>query len=49
MVPSSMRNRPVDCMEELAKYTIVMQLHLDLFGDRYSEGRNGGGSLLGTK
>lgn len=25
MVPSSMRDRPVDCMEELVKYTIVMR------------------------
>jgi arsenic resistance protein ArsH len=37
MVPSSMRDRPVDCMEELVKYTIVMRPHFDLFSDRYSE------------
>jgi arsenic resistance protein ArsH len=36
MVPSSMRDRPVDCMEELVKYTIVMRPHFDLFSDRYS-------------
>lgn len=37
MVPSSMRDRRVDCMEEPVKYTIVMRPHFDLFGDRYSE------------
>lgn len=37
MVASSMRDRPVDCMEKLVKYTIVMRPHFDLFGDRYSE------------
>ncbi|RYP65060.1 hypothetical protein DL771_008481 [Monosporascus sp. 5C6A] len=37
MVPSSMRDRPVDCMEELVKYTIVMRPHFDLFSNRYSE------------
>lgn len=35
--PSSNRDRLVDCMEELVKYTIVMRPHFDLFGDRYSE------------
>src|SRR5690625_1430964 len=37
MMPSSNRDRLVDCMEELVKYTIVMRPHFDLFGDRYSE------------
>lgn len=37
MMPSSNRDRLVDCMEELAKYTVVMRPHFDLFGDRFSE------------
>ncbi|KAH8125993.1 hypothetical protein FP744_10006203 [Trichoderma asperellum] len=37
MIPSSNRDRLVDCMEELVKYTIVMRPHFELFGDRYSE------------
>ena len=37
MTASSNRNRLVDCMEELVKYTIVMRPHFDLFGDRFSE------------
>ncbi|RYP31689.1 hypothetical protein DL767_005602 [Monosporascus sp. MG133] len=37
MIPSSNRERLVDCMEELVKYTIVMRPHFDLFGDRFSE------------
>ncbi|KAL0936821.1 NADPH-dependent FMN reductase ArsH [Colletotrichum truncatum] len=37
MMPSSNRDRLVDCMEELVKYTIVMRPHFDLFGDRFSE------------
>ncbi|SPO05321.1 related to arsenic resistance protein ArsH [Cephalotrichum gorgonifer] len=37
MKPSSNRDRLVDCMEELVKYTIVMRPHFDLFGDRFSE------------
>ncbi|KAB5585237.1 flavo protein-like protein [Coniochaeta sp. 2T2.1] len=37
MIPSGNRERLVDCMEELVKYTIVMRPHFDLFGDRYSE------------
>lgn len=37
MLASSNRNRLVDCMEELVKYTIVMRPHFDLFGDRFSE------------
>ena len=36
-MPSGNRDRLVDCMEELVKYTIVMRPHFDLFGDRYSE------------
>ncbi|KAF5965714.1 arsenic resistance [Fusarium coicis] len=37
MMPSGNRDRLVDCMEELVKYTIVMRPHFDLFGDRFSE------------
>ncbi|GKT71606.1 arsenic resistance protein [Colletotrichum tofieldiae] len=37
MIPSSNRDRLVDCMEELVKYTVVMRPHFDLFGDRFSE------------
>ncbi|CVK84939.1 related to arsenic resistance protein ArsH [Fusarium mangiferae] len=37
MLPSGNRDRLVDCMEELVKYTIVMRPHFDLFGDRFSE------------
>ncbi|KAH8904070.1 arsenate resistance ArsH [Coniochaeta sp. PMI_546] len=37
MLASGNRDRLVDCMEELVKYTIVMRPHFDLFGDRYSE------------
>ncbi|KAG9252695.1 flavoprotein-like protein [Emericellopsis atlantica] len=34
---SGNRDRLVDCMEELVKYTILMRPHHALFGDRYSE------------
>lgn len=37
MMPSSNRDRLVDCMEELVKYSIIMRPHFDLFGDRFSE------------
>ncbi|PYH88344.1 arsenic resistance protein ArsH [Aspergillus ellipticus CBS 707.79] len=37
LLPSSNRDRLVDCMEEFVKYTILMRPHLDLFGDRFSE------------
>lgn len=37
LLPSGNRDRLVDCMEELVKYTIVMRQGFDLFGDRYSE------------
>jgi arsenic resistance protein ArsH len=37
LMPSSNRDRVVDCMEEFVKYTIVMRPHFDLFGDRFSE------------
>ena len=37
MMASSNRDRLVDCMEELVKYTIVMRPHFNLFGDRFSE------------
>lgn len=35
--PSGNRDRLVDCMEELVKYTLIMRPHFDLFGDRFSE------------
>lgn len=37
LMPSSNRDRLVDVMEELVKYTLVMRPHLGLFADRYSE------------
>ncbi|KAF2438289.1 arsenate resistance ArsH [Karstenula rhodostoma CBS 690.94] len=37
LMPSGNRDRLVDCMEELVKYSIVMRPHFDFFGDRYSE------------
>lgn len=37
LMPSSNRDRLVDCMEEFVKYTIIMRPHFDLFGDRFSE------------
>ncbi|KAH9908449.1 flavoprotein-like protein [Xylariomycetidae sp. FL2044] len=37
LLPSGNRDRLVDCMEELVKYTIIMRQHFALFGDRYSE------------
>ena len=37
LMPSSNRDRVVDCMEEFVKYTIIMRQHFELFGDRYSE------------
>lgn len=37
LMSSGNRDRLVDCMEELVKYTIVMRSHFDLFGDRFSE------------
>lgn len=36
MFPGPGRDRLVDCMEELVKYTIVMRPHFDLFQDRFS-------------
>lgn len=35
--PSCNRDRLVDCMEELVKYTIIMRPRFELFGDRFSE------------
>lgn len=35
--PSGNRDRLVDCMEELVKYTLIMRPHFELFGDRFSE------------
>ncbi|KAI2869585.1 hypothetical protein CBS63078_9178 [Aspergillus niger] len=37
LMPSSNRDRLVDCMEEFVKYTFLMRPHLELFGDRFSE------------
>lgn len=37
LLPSSNRDRLVDCMEEFVKYTILMRPHFEGFGDRYSE------------
>jgi arsenic resistance protein ArsH len=37
LIPSSNRDRLVDCMEEFIKYTIVMRPHIGLFADRFSE------------
>ncbi len=37
MMASSNRDRLVDCMEELVKYTIIMRPNFHLFGDRFSE------------
>ncbi|MCJ1421931.1 hypothetical protein MMC32_008298 [Xylographa parallela] len=37
LMPSSNRDRIVDCMEEFVKYTIVMRPFFHLFEDRFSE------------
>lgn len=37
MMEGGNRDRLVDCMEELVKYTVVMRPHFELFGDRFSE------------
>ncbi|KAF3169462.1 hypothetical protein EYR41_007680 [Orbilia oligospora] len=37
LMPSSNRDRLVDCMEEFVKYTIIMRRHVGLFADRFSE------------
>ncbi|ESZ96724.1 arsenic resistance protein ArsH [Sclerotinia borealis F-4128] len=37
LLPGGNRERLVDCMEELVRYTIVMRQHFEMFGDRYSE------------
>jgi arsenic resistance protein ArsH len=37
LMPSSNRDRVVDCMEEFVKYTILTRPHFNLFADRYSE------------
>ena len=39
LMPSGNRDRLVDCMEELVKYTLIMRQHFDLFNDRFSERR----------
>ncbi|EOD43445.1 putative arsenic resistance protein [Neofusicoccum parvum UCRNP2] len=41
MLPGANRERLVDCMEELVKYTLVMRPHFSLFGDRFSERAEG--------
>ena len=43
LVPSPNRDRLVDCMEELVKYTVVMRPWFALFGDRFSEREEGRG------
>ncbi len=37
LLPSSNRDRLVDCMEEFVKYTVMMRPHFESFGDRFSE------------
>lgn len=37
LLPSGNRERLVDCMEELVKYTILMRPYFNLFEDRHSE------------
>jgi hypothetical protein len=37
MLPGPNRDRLVDCMEELVKYTIMLRPHFHLLGDRFSE------------
>lgn len=37
MLASLNRDRLIDCIEELMKYTIIMRPHFDLFGDRFSK------------
>ncbi|KAJ5756196.1 arsenic resistance protein ArsH [Penicillium manginii] len=37
LIPSSNRDRLVDCMEEFVKYTFLMRPQLEIFGDRFSE------------
>lgn len=37
MLPSSNRERLVDVVEELVKFTLLTKPHRDLFDDRYSE------------
>jgi arsenic resistance protein ArsH len=39
LMPGSNRDRVVDCVEEMVKYSIIMREHFDLFGDRFSERR----------
>jgi arsenic resistance protein ArsH len=37
LMPGSNRDRLVDCVEEMVKYSIIMREHFDLFSDRFSE------------
>ena len=39
MVACSNRDRLVDCMEEMVRYTFIMRPHIEMFADRYSERR----------
>ncbi|CAD6449308.1 a2228561-5ff4-4720-9b06-a7f1d5167567 [Sclerotinia trifoliorum] len=39
LLPSSNRERLVDCMEEFVRVTVVMRVNLEVFGDRFSERR----------
>jgi arsenic resistance protein ArsH len=39
LMPGSNRDRLVDCVEEMVKYSIIMREHFDLFNDRFSERR----------
>jgi len=45
-MPGSNRDRLVDCVEEMVKYTIIMREHFDLFNDRFSERRAAEDSAL---
>jgi arsenic resistance protein ArsH len=42
LIPGSNRDRVVDCVKEMVKYTIIMREHLHLFNDRFSERREAG-------
>lgn len=45
-LPGSNRDRLVDCVEEMVKYSIIMREHFDLFNDRFSERRAAEHDLL---
>ncbi|KAN0070656.1 Flavoprotein-like protein [Elaphomyces granulatus] len=46
LMPGSNRDRLVDCVEEMVKYSIIMREHFDLFNDRFSERRAAENSAL---